>query len=88
MRNNIASFEKTSRSRVKIMEKNQWRIYFCIKFCPKYNLTSASFFSSKYHIDSTFSQAFSKDVIFYIFAFSLLGHTYKEVLKESINILF
>ena len=23
--------------------KNQCRIYFCIAFCPKYNLTTASF---------------------------------------------
>ena len=41
MRNNIASFEKTSRSRVKIMEKINAE--FISAFCSKYNLTMASF---------------------------------------------
>ena len=46
MRNNIASFEKNSHSRVKIMEKINGEFIFVLNFAqnPKYNLTSASFF--------------------------------------------
>ena len=43
MRNNIASFEKTSHSKVKIMEKINAEFFFSVTFCPKFNLTSASF---------------------------------------------
>ena len=43
MRNNIASFEKTSRSRVKIVEKINAEFIFALHFGPKYDLTTASF---------------------------------------------
>ena len=43
MRNNIASFEKTSRSRVKIMEKINAEFIPALNFAQKFNLTTASF---------------------------------------------
>ena len=55
MRNNIAYFEKTSHSRVKVMEKINAEFIFCIKFCPKYDLTTASFLKRRNIISHLFA---------------------------------